>query len=100
MQKIDIVRAWKDEEYRMSLTDAQRASLPANPAGVIELSDAELGAVAGGTEAELARTGSGLTMGCCSTYWRQCGFSWYLGTYGCCPVSSDMQCFAVSESAF
>ncbi|MEM6611442.1 MAG: mersacidin/lichenicidin family type 2 lantibiotic, partial [Cyanobacteria bacterium P01_C01_bin.72] len=35
----DIVRAWKDEEYRNSLTDAQRSQLPQNPAGIIELSD-------------------------------------------------------------
>jgi mersacidin/lichenicidin family type 2 lantibiotic len=43
-----IIRAWKDEAYRLSLTDAQRAQLPAHPAGLIELTEAELGAVAGG----------------------------------------------------
>ncbi|MFO0589090.1 MAG: mersacidin/lichenicidin family type 2 lantibiotic [Polyangiaceae bacterium] len=48
MSKIDIARAWKDEDYRQSLTEAQRASLPANPAGAIELSEVELSAVAGG----------------------------------------------------
>ncbi|SRR5581483_8809681 len=39
---IDIVRAWKDETYRRSLSQEQQAQLPANPAGELELSDAEL----------------------------------------------------------
>ncbi len=42
MSKIDIIRAWKDDSYRMSLSEAERAQLPANPAGPVELSDAEL----------------------------------------------------------
>jgi mersacidin/lichenicidin family type 2 lantibiotic len=44
---IDIVRAWKDEEYRSSLSAEQQALLPANPAGELELSDADLEAVHG-----------------------------------------------------
>lgn len=93
MSDIDIIRAWKDEEYRKSLTDEQRASMPMNPAGQIELSDADLGSVAGGTDqTDLQRTGSGLTLGCCSSVINECGFSWYLGTYGCCPISSDGNC--------
>jgi mersacidin/lichenicidin family type 2 lantibiotic len=48
MSKLDIVRAWKDEEYCESLTATQRASLPQNPAGVIELTDAQLSAAGGG----------------------------------------------------
>ena len=53
MSKIDIARAWKDEEYRLSLSEAQRASLPANPAGAIELTEVELSAVAGGVTTTL-----------------------------------------------
>ena len=45
---IDVVRAWKDPAYRASLTAAERAALPAHPAGLIELSAEELGLVAGG----------------------------------------------------
>ena len=45
---MDIIRAWKDEEYRLSLTEEQRALLPENPAGQLELSDADLESVAGG----------------------------------------------------
>ena len=48
MKKTDIVRAWKDEEYRNSLSPAELASLPANPAGSIELSDSDLGKISGG----------------------------------------------------
>jgi mersacidin/lichenicidin family type 2 lantibiotic len=48
MSHQDIIRAWKNEEYRNSLSDAERAQLPENPAGLIELPDEELDAVAGG----------------------------------------------------
>jgi mersacidin/lichenicidin family type 2 lantibiotic len=48
MSTLDIIRAWKDEEYRLSLSEAERALLPANPAGAIQLEDADLDAVAGG----------------------------------------------------
>jgi mersacidin/lichenicidin family type 2 lantibiotic len=45
--KIDIVRAWKDEAYRASLSSEELALLPAHPAGELELSDAELETVHG-----------------------------------------------------
>ena len=48
MSKLHIIRAWKDETYRNSLSAEQRAALPANPAGAIELTEAELDVVAGG----------------------------------------------------
>ena len=41
----NIVRAWKDEFYRESLSDEERAALPENPVGELELTDAELGSV-------------------------------------------------------
>ena len=37
MSTLQIVRAWKDGSYRNSLTSEERAALPANPAGKIEL---------------------------------------------------------------
>jgi mersacidin/lichenicidin family type 2 lantibiotic len=43
----DIIRAWKDEEYRLSLSEEQRAVLPEHPAGLMELVDAELDNVQG-----------------------------------------------------
>jgi mersacidin/lichenicidin family type 2 lantibiotic len=45
---VDIARAWKDPEYRKSLTAEELASLPPNPAGSPEISEAELGRVSGG----------------------------------------------------
>ena len=51
MSKLDIIRAWKDEDYANSLTDAQRAMLPQNPAGIIELTDRDLDGATGAAEA-------------------------------------------------
>lgn len=48
MNRLDIVRAWKDADYRESLSDAERAALPQNPAGLMELPVAALGKIAGG----------------------------------------------------
>lgn len=39
MSDLDIVRAWKDEEYRLSLSDEQFAMLPDNPAGLVEITN-------------------------------------------------------------
>ncbi|HWM91357.1 MAG TPA: mersacidin/lichenicidin family type 2 lantibiotic [Thermoanaerobaculia bacterium] len=63
MRKIDVVRAWRDEEYRNSLSSEQRASLPENPAGLAGISDDILRSVTGGC------TGSYVcqTYKCCST---------------------------------
>ena len=53
-QPVDIARAWKDEEYRQSLSEAERARLPVHPAGLIELADANLDSIAGGFWQETA----------------------------------------------
>ena len=52
-----IIRAWEDPEYRNSLSADELAALPENPAGAIELTDAELGEVLGGAQ-------SGNSVGC------------------------------------
>lgn len=44
-----IIRAWKDQEYRSRLSDAERAMLPANPVGMVEISDHHLDSVDGGS---------------------------------------------------
>ena len=51
--RLDIARAWKDAEYRKSLTPEQLAQLPANPNGdteteAVEISEQELNEVSGG----------------------------------------------------
>jgi mersacidin/lichenicidin family type 2 lantibiotic len=48
MSNADIIRAWKDPQYRASLSPEEQALLPAHPAGLIELEDAYLDLVAGG----------------------------------------------------
>jgi mersacidin/lichenicidin family type 2 lantibiotic len=48
MSQPNIIRAWKDATYRNSLSPEERAALPDNPAGVIELADADLAEVNGG----------------------------------------------------
>jgi mersacidin/lichenicidin family type 2 lantibiotic len=52
-----IVRAWEDPEYRRSLSAEELAGLPENPAGAIELTDAELSGVLGAVQ-------SGASVGC------------------------------------
>jgi mersacidin/lichenicidin family type 2 lantibiotic len=49
MANKQIIRAWKDAEYRSSLSDAERSALPDHPSGLIELTEAELQGAAGGS---------------------------------------------------
>ena len=67
MSHPNIIRAWKDEEYRRSLSEAERALLPGHPAGLVEL-----------TEADMSRTEGGLSgdpNGCWMLAWtRLCTF--------------------------
>ena len=46
---VDVIRAWKDEDYYLSLREDQRQALPANPAALIEISDDDLRNVSGGS---------------------------------------------------
>jgi mersacidin/lichenicidin family type 2 lantibiotic len=78
---VDIIRAWTDDQYWACLSERERASVPPNPAGIVELSDTELLVVAGGTA----------TIDACDTYYcetvgygcggqmtpsKSCGKSW------------------------
>ena len=49
MSRKRTIRAWKDPAFRGRLSAAERAAMPANPAGTVSLDDADLGFVAGGT---------------------------------------------------
>ena len=42
MSTVDIIRAWKDVDYRLSLDAQQQAMLPKHPAGEIELLEVDL----------------------------------------------------------
>ncbi|MCP6757221.1 MAG: mersacidin/lichenicidin family type 2 lantibiotic [Fischerella sp. CENA71] len=48
MSQQDIIRAWKDEDFRNSLTEEQLSQLPENPAGILELEDEEMKDISGG----------------------------------------------------
>jgi mersacidin/lichenicidin family type 2 lantibiotic len=50
MSHLNIIRAWKDEEYRRSLSEAERALLPLSPVGLVDLTEADLKAIAGGQD--------------------------------------------------
>src|SRR5262249_23493363 len=54
MSHLQIIRAWKDAAYRLSLSDAERALLPNNPAGLINLTDDDLDSIAGGVPPDTA----------------------------------------------
>ena len=86
MKPDEIIRAWKDEEYRLNLSDAERDMLPENPAGAIELSDEDLGDVNGGTTTlpciALGSAAISCYPACGSTVWKgTCA----VVTIGCCP---------------
>jgi mersacidin/lichenicidin family type 2 lantibiotic len=49
MSQDQVVRAWRDPAYRSSLSETELRALPANPAGLVELSERELLEVNGGT---------------------------------------------------
>jgi mersacidin/lichenicidin family type 2 lantibiotic len=65
MSHAKTVRAWRDYDFWLGLSDAERGSIPANPAGVTELMDAEMDFVAGGSDTLPDQT---CTSSCISTY--------------------------------
>ncbi|MEM7354113.1 MAG: mersacidin/lichenicidin family type 2 lantibiotic [Acidobacteriota bacterium] len=49
MKRKNVIRAWRDEEYRRSLSEEELAMLPEHPAGFLKMEDDEvLGSVTGG----------------------------------------------------
>jgi mersacidin/lichenicidin family type 2 lantibiotic len=52
MSVSDVIRAWRDPEFRDGLGTAERAALPAHPSGLIDLSDFDLDAAIGGNAAK------------------------------------------------
>jgi len=68
MKRSDIIRAWRDPEFRASLGDDERAGLPAHPAA--DLSEDELGMVAGG--ANKPHTWRRTWCGSCSLFTLRC----------------------------
>ena len=73
MSRLDVIRAWKDQEYRASLKDSELAMLPAHPAGAVEMPPDDL-AFAGANEMSYP--------GVCTCI-------------GICPYTTDMICFTI-----
>lgn len=48
MQTSEVVRAWKDPEFRTELSAQEWALVPRNPAGLVELTDEVLEDIVGG----------------------------------------------------
>jgi mersacidin/lichenicidin family type 2 lantibiotic len=81
-----IIQAWKNPAYRNSLTEAERARLPANPAGSIEVSDEDFGKVAGGRDKapDTYICTMFCTLGCTTDCTTICSFT--------CPFGSQLDC--------
>jgi mersacidin/lichenicidin family type 2 lantibiotic len=47
MNKIDVIRAWKDPVYRAGLSREEIASLPGHPSGFLEISEDQLKSASG-----------------------------------------------------
>ena len=67
MPVIDVIRAWKDEDFRAGLTEAQLSLLPAHPSGAIEFHESayETGSIGHGHTAHCTRA--------CTRNCSQCG---------------------------
>jgi mersacidin/lichenicidin family type 2 lantibiotic len=48
MKKEHIIKAWRNREFYESLSESERALLPAHPAGVLDLDDEDLSQALGG----------------------------------------------------
>jgi mersacidin/lichenicidin family type 2 lantibiotic len=72
VKKETILRAWRDPEFRESLSAEERAALPAHPSAAIELLDEQLTAIQAGLSAvgdisDTVKTSNtpGTYAGCC-----------------------------------
>ena len=71
MSQSEIIRAWKDARFRRRLSEAERAMLPPNPVGVLEVTDEQIKEASGIGESialTTAMTCTELTF----RGWRQC----------------------------
>jgi mersacidin/lichenicidin family type 2 lantibiotic len=53
MNQDQIIRAWKDEDYRSTLSSTELSALPENPAGLVELTEEEFARARGREEITL-----------------------------------------------
>lgn len=90
MNKLDVVRAWKDPLYRSRLSAEELAALPEHPAGFVEIDEEQL-RQAGGAPITTAPTCTAYTFlnwqACCppQTTAPTCTAYTFGGLKGCCP---------------
>ena len=80
MSELDVIRSWKDDEYRSSLSAAERAGAPPNPAGALGILPTEQNDVDGPP---------GSWLGCNSRDWMPCSLMMcptYLVPGIICPI--------------
>jgi len=69
MSKTDVVRAWRDREYRASLSSDELAMLPPNPAGELHMSDVRFHRASGPSKSNATTawfcTNYTFRVGCC-----------------------------------
>ena len=69
MNKVDLIRAWKDPVYRARLSREEIAGLPDHPSGLLELDEGLLKEVAGAFPMTTYKTCTAYTSnqarGCC-----------------------------------
>ncbi len=85
MSNLDIIRAWRNEDYRNGL-DAQAQALAAHPAGLVELQEADLGDAEGGTWTVSIGITIGITAFVCNPFGPSVfnGSCQVVGSHGCC----------------
>ncbi|HET7436172.1 MAG TPA: mersacidin/lichenicidin family type 2 lantibiotic [Thermoanaerobaculia bacterium] len=83
MSKEKIIQAWKNEQYRQTLSAAEQAALPTHPAGLIELDDAALGDASGAEEVTVLIFCASFDLDCDSTIFNS---SCKLWSWGCCRM--------------
>ena len=93
--KFDIVRAWKDESYRQSLSEEELKALPPCPAG--ELSEQELTAIAGGNGEFLNEFGAGVGGTSSSAARSDHAHSWVVAVCDLNVFSNDMAVLALQN---
>jgi len=88
MSPNQIVRAWKDSDYRARLDSESAAAVPAHPAGDIDIADSML-ELSGGEE---SRTEYLETIGCCQGFTQagRCDFTGGGGQWVC-----SILCFTI-----
>jgi mersacidin/lichenicidin family type 2 lantibiotic len=79
MSSKNVIRSWGDYQYWLGLSEEERAALPTNPAGMLELADAELEKVVG-ADGSISCSCTGYSCGCT----KSCGSTVYYSITVCC----------------